>query len=75
MRGVKRVTSGINEKGLIVVSAAASSVGREGKVTTVGKILSEASSVDEVTAMLRKGRFKGRSITWWEIFIRLFFSK
>ena len=59
MRGVKRVTSGINEKGLVVVSAAASSVEKEGKVTTVGKILSKASSVDEVMAMVRKGEIQG----------------
>src|SRR4030042_5718476 len=32
MRGVKRVTSGINEKGLVVVSAAASREGKEGNV-------------------------------------------
>ena len=59
MRGVERVTSGINEKGLVVVSAAASSVEKEGKVTTVGKILSKASSVDEVMAMVRKGEILG----------------
>jgi hypothetical protein len=59
MSGVKRVTSGINEKGLVVVSAAASGAGREGKVTTVGKILSKASSVDEVMAMVRKGEIQG----------------
>jgi hypothetical protein len=59
LRGVNRVTSGINEKGLVVVSAAASSVEKEGKVTTVGKILSKACSVDEVMAMVRKGEIQG----------------
>jgi hypothetical protein len=59
IRGVKRVTSGINEKGLVVVSAAASGVEKEGKVTTVGKILSKASSVDEVMAMVRNGEIQG----------------
>ncbi len=59
MRGVKRVTSGINNKGLVVVSAAASGVEKEGRVTTVGKILSKASSVDEVMAMVRKGEIQG----------------
>jgi hypothetical protein len=53
------VTSGINEKGLVVVSAAASNVEKEDKVTTVGKILSRASSVDEVIALLKKGEIRG----------------
>lgn len=59
MRGVKRVTSGINDKGLVVVSASASGVEKEGRVTAVGKILSKASSVDEVMAMVRKGEIQG----------------
>jgi hypothetical protein len=59
MRGVKRVTSGINEKGLVVVSATASSVEKGEEVTTVGKILSKASSLDEVTAMVQKGEIQG----------------
>jgi hypothetical protein len=59
MRGVKRVTSGINDKGLVVVSAAATGEEKEGKVTPVGKILSKASSVDEVMAMVRKGEIQG----------------
>jgi hypothetical protein len=59
MRGVNRVTSGINDKGLVVVSATASGVEKESKVTTVGKILSKACSVDEVMAMVRKGEIQG----------------
>lgn len=59
VKSVKRVTSGINEKGLVVVSAAASNVEKEDKVTTVGKILSRASSVDEVIALLKKGEIRG----------------
>jgi len=59
MRGVNRVTSGINDKGLVVVSSTASGVKKEGRVTTVGKILSKASSVDEVVAMVRKGEIQG----------------
>jgi hypothetical protein len=59
MSGAKRVTSGVNDKGLVVVSAAASLVEKEGKVTTVGKILSQSSSVDEVMAMVRKGQIQG----------------
>jgi len=58
-KGTKRVTSGINDKGLVVVSAAASGMEKEGKVTTVGKILSKASSVDEVMAMVQKGEIQG----------------
>ena len=59
VKSVKRVTSGINEKGLVVVSAAASNVEKEDKVTTVGKILSRASSVDEAIALLKKGEIRG----------------
>ena len=44
VKSVKRVTSGINEKGLVVVSAAASNVEKEDKVTTVGKILSSVKN-------------------------------
>jgi hypothetical protein len=59
IRGVKRVTSGINDKGLVVVSATAAGVEKEDRITTVGKILSKASSVDEVMAMVRKGEIQG----------------
>ena len=56
----KAVTSGINEKGLIIVNAAASHIeGREKKATSPGKILSRASSVEEVIEMLRKGKILG----------------
>jgi isopenicillin-N N-acyltransferase-like protein len=56
----KSVTSGINEKGLIVVNAAGSHIeGREKKATSPGKILSRASSVEEVIEMLRRGKILG----------------
>lgn len=55
----KRVTSGINEKGLVVVNAAASSLEKEDKITSVGKILSRASAVDEVIALVKKGEVQG----------------
>jgi hypothetical protein len=58
-KGKTRVTSGINVKGLVVVSAAASSMVKEGKRTSVGKILSRASSVDEVIALVQKGEVYG----------------
>lgn len=53
------VTSGINEKGLVVVSAAASHFKKEGPITTVGKILSKAFSVDGVMEMVKKGEIQG----------------
>lgn len=53
------VTSGVNEKNLVVVSAAASNVARENKVTSCGKILSKASSVDDVIQMVRGGEIQG----------------
>lgn len=59
-KGKSIVTSGINERGLVVVSAAASSVERrEKKATPVGKILSEASSVDEVIRLVQKDEIIG----------------
>jgi len=58
-KGTKHVTSGINEKGLVVVSAAASGPKKGGKVTPVGKILSKASSVDEVIALVQDGEIQG----------------
>lgn len=59
-KGTKRITSGINEKGLVVVSAAApSNVERRGKITAVGEILSKASSVDEVLALVQGGEIQG----------------
>jgi hypothetical protein len=58
-RGVKEVTSGINEKGLIVISAAASNMKKEGATTTVSKILSKASSVEEVITLLKRGEIRG----------------
>ena len=42
-----------------MVSAAASNVEKEDKITTVGKILSKAASVDEVMALVQKGEIKG----------------
>jgi predicted choloylglycine hydrolase len=59
LKGVRSVTSGMNEKGLVVVSATASNVEKEDKVTTVGRILSKAASVDEVIALAQKGEIKG----------------
>jgi hypothetical protein len=59
LKGVRNVTSGINERGLVVVSAAASNVEKEDKITTVGKILSKAASVDEVIVLVQKGEIKG----------------
>ena len=58
-QGKSVVTSGINEKGLVVVSAAASNFKKEGPITTVGKILSRASSVDGVIEMVQEGRDPG----------------
>ncbi|MFB3884714.1 MAG: C45 family autoproteolytic acyltransferase/hydrolase [Thermodesulfobacteriota bacterium] len=58
-QGRTAVTSGINEKGLIVVSASASNLEREGRITTVGKILGKASSVDEAIEMVKKGEVHG----------------
>jgi isopenicillin-N N-acyltransferase-like protein len=58
-KGKPVVTSGINEKGLIVVSAAASNFKKEAPITTVAKILSKVSSVDGVIAMCRKGEIQG----------------
>jgi isopenicillin-N N-acyltransferase like protein len=58
-KGKNVVTSGINEKGLVVVSAAASNFKKEGSVTTVGKILSGAASVDGVIEMIKKGQIRG----------------
>lgn len=56
----KSVTSGINEKGLIVVNATASHIeGREKKATPPGKILSRVSFVEEVIEMLRRGKIIG----------------
>jgi len=56
----RSVSSGINEKGLVVVSGAASNVERKGeKVTPPGKILSRASCVEDVLQMLPKGEIKG----------------
>jgi hypothetical protein len=59
LKGVRNVTSGMNEKGLIVVSAAASNVEREDKITTVGRILSQAASVDEVIVLVQRGEIRG----------------
>jgi hypothetical protein len=59
LKGVRNVTSGMNERGLIVVSAAASNLEREDKITTVGRILSKAASVDEVIVLAQKGEIKG----------------
>jgi isopenicillin-N N-acyltransferase-like protein len=58
-KGTKHVTSGINEKGLVVVSAAAPGPKKGRKVTPVGKILSNASSVDEVIALVQEGQIQG----------------
>ena len=58
-KGKSVVTSGINEKGLIVVSAAASNFKKEGPITTVGKILSKAFSVDGVIEMVKRGEVQG----------------
>ncbi len=58
-KGTKHVTSGINEKGLVVVSAAAPGSKKGGKVTPVGKILLSASSVDEVIALVQDGEIQG----------------
>jgi hypothetical protein len=54
-KGREHVTSGINEKGLVITSAAASGPKKGGKVTPVGRILSKASSVDEVIALVQDG--------------------
>ncbi len=59
LKGVRNVTSGMNERGLVVVSAAVSNVERDDKITTVGRILSKAASVDEVIALAQKGEIKG----------------
>ena len=59
LKGVRNVTSGMNERGLVIVSAAASNVEKEDRITTVGRILSKASSVDEVIAFVQKGEIKG----------------
>lgn len=59
LKGLRNVTSGMNEKGLVVVSAAASNVEREDKVTTVGRILSKAACVDDVIALAQKGEIQG----------------
>ena len=63
----RSVSSGINEKGLVVVSASVSNIERRGKkITQPGKILSEASFVDNVIRMLpRKGKSEDRSIISW----------
>jgi hypothetical protein len=58
-KGRTAVTSGINEKGLVVVSASASNLEKEGPITTVGKILGKASSVDEAIEMVKKGEVHG----------------
>lgn len=58
-QGKSVVTSGINEKGLVVVSAAASNFKKEGPVTTVGRILAKASSVDGVIEMIKRGEIQG----------------
>jgi hypothetical protein len=58
-QGKSVVTSGINEKGLVVVSAAASNFKKEGPMTTVGKILSKVSSVDGVIEMVKRGEIQG----------------
>jgi isopenicillin-N N-acyltransferase-like protein len=58
-KGKSVVTSGTNEKGLVVVSAAASHFKKEGPITTVGKILSRVCSVDGVVAMCKKGEVEG----------------
>jgi len=58
-KGKSVVTSGINEKGLVVVSAAASNFKKEGPITTVGKILSKVSSVDGVIEMVKRGEVQG----------------
>jgi len=57
--GTKTVTSGINEKGVVVVNAMASSLGKEDKITSVGRILSRVSAVDEVVALVKKGEVHG----------------
>jgi isopenicillin-N N-acyltransferase like protein len=58
--GRTAVTSGINERGLVVVSAAASDTERGlRRITTVGRILSSASSVGEVIKMAGKGEIQG----------------
>ncbi len=58
-KGKTTVTSGINEKGLVVVSASASNLEKEGKITTVGKVLGKASSVDAVIEMVKRGEIQG----------------
>lgn len=58
-KGKTAVTSGINEKGLVVVSAAASNMKREGSVTSVGRLLAKNSSVDEAIEMIKKGEVQG----------------
>ncbi len=58
-KGKTIVTSGINEKGLVVVSASASNFEKEEKITTVGKILSKASSVDGVIEIVKRGEVQG----------------
>ena len=58
-QGKSIVTSGINEKGLVVVGAAASNFKKEGPVTTVGRILAKASSVDGVIEMIKRGEIQG----------------
>ncbi len=44
---------------MVVVSAAASNFKREGPITSVGKILSKASSVDAAIEMVKKGEIQG----------------
>ncbi len=58
-KGKTTVTSGINEKGLVVVSASASNLEKEEKITTVGKILARAYSVDGVIEMVKGGEVQG----------------
>ncbi len=53
------MTSGINEKGLVVVSASASNLEKEDKITIVGKILGKALSVDGVIEMVKRGEVQG----------------
>jgi hypothetical protein len=49
----------MNEKGLVVVSAAASNMERDGHATAVGRMLTRASSVREAIEMVRRGRVHG----------------
>jgi len=58
-KGKSVVTSGINEKGLVVVSAAASSFKKEEAVTSVGRILSKESSVNGVIEMVQRSEIQG----------------